>query len=222
MSDFYPFDINKIAQGPARVMYAPTTVAVPTKLSNLFLQKAPYTAATGWLDAGATTGPTVIGRSFATGGLNIQQTTSTILDEITDVSRTVTIPIGQLDSSLLAIMEQSGGVTTVASGTGVDLGQTKVPFGSIIDLGTYRVAVVWRFKKSQGIVVEPTTLLERGRIAAWVGYTAKLTADNVQVSIGENEIVGGSLAFKLEDESTVTAEGTEQGFWIYETAAGTL
>lgn len=222
MSDFFPFDINKIAQGPARVMYAPTTVAVPTKLSSLFLQKAPYTAATDWLNAGATTGPTVIGRTFATTGLNIQQTSSTILDEISDVGRTVTIPIGQLDSALLSVMEQSGSVTTVASASGVDLGQTVVKFGSIVDLGTYRVAVVYRFKKSQGIVVEPTTLLERGRIAAWVGYVAKLTADNVQVSVGENEIVGGSLAFKLEDDPTVTAEGTEQGFWIYETAAGTL
>lgn len=222
MPDQFPYDINKIATGPARVMYAPTTVAVPTKLSNLFLQKAPYTAATGWLNAGATTGPTVIGRTFATAGLNIQQSTSTILDEITDVSRTVTIPIGQLDSALLAVMEQSGGVTTVAAGTGIDSGQTKVPFGTITDLGTYRVAVIYQFKKSQGIVIEPTTLAERGRFAAWVGYFAKLTADNVQVSVGENEIVGGSLAFKLEDESTVTAAGTEQGFWIYETAAGTL
>lgn len=222
MSNFFPYDVSKIAQGPARVMYAPTTVAVPTKLSSLFLQKAPYTPATGWLDFGATTGPTVIGRTIATAGLNIQQDSSPILEEVSEVTRTVTIPIGQLDSAVLAIFEQSGGVTTVASGTGVDLGQTKVPFGSINDLGTYRVAVVYRFKKSQGIVIEPTTLLERGRIAAWVGYYGKLTADNVQVSVGENEIVGGSLAFKMESDPTVTAEGTEQGFWIYETAAGTL
>lgn len=222
MSDFFPFNIDNIALGPGRAIYAPITVAVPTKLSNLCLQKAPYTLATGWLDAGATTGPAVVGRSFATSGINIEQTTSTILDEITDVARTVTIPVGELTSDIQAILEQSGGVTTVAASTGVDLGQTKTPFGSIVDLGVYRVAIIYRFKKSQGVVVEPTTLLERGRIAAWVGYSAKLTADNVQISIGENAIVGGSLAFKLEDESTVTAEGTEQGFWIYETAAGTL
>ena len=222
MSDFFPYSLNDIALGPARLLYAPSTVAVPTKLSNLFLQKAPYTPATGWLDGGATTGPSVIGRSFSTSGINIEQTSSTILDEITDVARTATIPVGELTSDILAILEQSGGVTTVAAGTGVDLGQTKVPFGSIVDLGVYRIALVYRFKKSQGAVVEPTTLLQRGRIAAWVGYSAKLTADNVQISIGENAIVGGSLAFKLEDESTVTAEGTEQGFWIYETAGGTL
>lgn len=222
MSDYFPYDINSIAQGPARVVFAPTSVAVPTKLSSVFLQKAPYTLATGWFDAGATTGPTVIGRSFATAGLSIEQDSTTILDEISDVSRTVTIPIGELTSDMLDIMEQSGGVTTVAAGTGVDLGQTKVPFGTIVDLGTYRVAVIYRFRKSQGIVVEPTTLLERGRNAMYVGYVAKLTADNVQMSIGKNAIVGGSLAFKLESDPTVTAEGTEQGFWVYETAAGTL
>ena len=222
MSDFFPYDINKIAQGPARVLYTPTTTTLPTKLSMLFLQKAPYTVATNWLNAGATTGPTVVGRNFTTAGLNIQQDTSPILEEISEVTRTVTIPIAQLDSAMLDILEESGGVTTVAAGAGVDAPQTKVPFGSIVDLGTYRVAVVWRFKKSQGIVVEPTTLLERGRIAAWVGYNMKLTADNVQVSIGENEIVGGSLAFKAESDAAVTAEGTEQGFWIYETAGATL
>lgn len=222
MSDFFPYNINDIAQGPARVVFAPTSVAVPTKLSSVFLQKAPYTLATNWFDAGATTGPTVIGRSFATSGLSIEQDSTTILDEISDVSRTVTIPIGELTSDMLDIMEQSGGVTTVASSTGVDLGQTKVPFGTIVDLGTYRVAVIYRFRKSQGIVIEPTTLLERGRNAMYVGYVAKLTADNVQMSIGKNQIVGGSLAFKLESDPTVTAEGTEQGFWVYETAAGTL
>ncbi len=203
-------------------MYAPTSVAVPVFLSDIFLQKAPYTAAAGWLDFGATTGPTVISRNITSAGLNIQQSTSNILEEITDTARTMAVPVGELRHPIQALMEESSGTTDAAASAGVRMAAKKTPFGSIFDLSTYRLAVIYRLKKSQGTVIEPTTLAERGRIAAWVGYNATLTSDNTQISIGEGEIVGGTLTFKLDSESTVTAEGSEQGFWIYETAGGTL
>lgn len=220
MSDFFPFSLNDIAAGPARVMYAPTTVAVPVKLSDIFDNESPYTPTTGWLDFGATSGPTQISRNITSDGFNIQQSTSTILEEITDTSRTVTIPVAELTAEVQEILEESSGIVSVAATAGTNIAQRKTPFGSIFDLSTYRIAVVYRFKKSQGTVVEAGTT--RGRAAAWVGYRATLTADNTQISIGEGELVGGTLTFKLDADPTVTAEGSEQGFWIYETAGGTI
>lgn len=219
---FLRYDEANLIGAGARVLYAPTTVAVPTTPKDIFDNTDPYDPKTGWVDIGATTAGPQISRNLTTAGFTIQQSTSTILEEPTELTRTLTVPIAEFRDDLLEMAEEanSSNITAAAKlGTG-----TKVPFGNIFSLSEFRLAVAIRKSKKQGVVTEGSGAnpVTRGAFVVWVAYRASLVGDNLQTTLARGEVSSIPVQFKLSADPTQTTEGAEMGFWAIEDAPQTV
>jgi hypothetical protein len=204
----FPYDVNELLGGRARILIAPTSVAVPTSLSSIVSTTSPYAASTGWEDIGATAGPAQYSRNLTVAGYDIQQSTSAVLEEPQEVTRTISFPAAEVRSDILALFE---GTDSVTSATGADV----VKFGTIVELTSHRIAIVGIRKKVQGT---PTADATRGRLVALVGYNVTISADNAQGSFGEGEMMTMPLSFTFHSDATINTTGEEMGAWFLENA----
>lgn len=221
---FFPFDANNLAAGPGRFLYALGSVTIPTKVTDIIDSETPYAPKTGWVDGGGTVDAPSLARNLTVQGFQYQQSTGNVVERPTDIERSVTVPFGELTPETLEIIEQTTQAVTAAGAAASSLGSgVKVPFGTIHDLGFYRVALIWRFQESQGVVTEsgagtPT----RGRIAMWVGHKAAITGDSVSMAVDEGAAWQAPVTFRLYPDSSITTEGSEYGFWWLEDGTQTL
>src|SRR4051794_35345320 len=111
----FPYDIDNLLGGAVRVLYAPTTAALPADISDVIDMTTPYAPVTPWKDFGATKESFTYTRGFDTEGLEIQQVPGAILEDITDLSRTITVSVAELRDELLQIMEQGTIAADVAA-----------------------------------------------------------------------------------------------------------
>lgn len=213
----FPYDVNEIADGPIRCMYAPITEPLPNDLGDLVDQTDPYDPAGGFVDFGATGGPMQVARNITSAAYNIQQTTTAVLERITEVTRAATVNVAELRPDIVAMIEE-GLAADVAAAAGLSA-HSKVTFGNIEDLTQYRMAFLGRRSKSQGVVVEPGGV-ERGRLFAYVAYRVQLQAENLQLGFAEGDMANADVTFKLYPEPGQAA-GAEHGVWLFEDA-GTL
>lgn len=211
---FLKYDEDNLIGAGARVLYAPFSTTIPTYPSDIFDGTSPYAAVTGWQDFGATSAAPQISRNLTTAGFNIQQSTSVLLEEPTEIVRTLTVPIAEFAPAILAVLEESS-VSTFASAAGRAAG-SKVPFGNIFSLSSFRLALAVQKSKQQSIVTEGGTL-ERGPFVTWVAYKASLVGNDIQTSIARGELASFNVQFKLYPDPTQTTEGEEMGFWAVET-----
>lgn len=221
VAGFFPYDISNQITGPVRVVYAPTSVSVPADPKSIFLQESPYTLQTGWLEFGSTDAASVISRQVTVQDLHIEQTAPAVQENVTDVARTIQMPLTEVDPANLQLFEQGAAVTTIAAaGTGATAqNQIKgVPFGSLTSLTKYRVALIAMRDPAAGVVTEPSAT--RGRALTYCGFQCGLSADNAQASFGRNGLVSLQLTLKLFPESTKPA-GEEFGIW-WDEQSGTL
>ncbi len=221
MSDFLPYDIDQLTGAAARVLLAPIGTTLPAKPADIYDQTAPYAPAGGtgaaWFNVGATSGPLQVGRNMALAGFNIEQSQTVLLEEPTEITYTVQVPIAELSPTMLQIINDSASPTGVAGTTGSGTG-TKTPFGNVFDLTHYRIAFVVRKSKTQGEVIEGAGGKHRGRFVTYVGYDCSLTAENVQTNFGKGQLASATVTFKLYPDSGVTTEGEEHGFFFHEDA----
>jgi hypothetical protein len=216
----FPYDVNELADGPVRCLYAPIDTALPADLGDIIDQKDPYDPATGFVDFGATAGPFTVGRNLTTTAYNIQQTTSAVRERITEVVRTVTVVVAELRPDIVKMLEE-GTVSDVAGSSGVGA-HSKVGFGNIEDLTQYRMAFIGRRGKDQGIVKEAAGAgaKERGRLFGYIAYRAQLQADSLSIGFAEGDLSSATVTFRLYPE-TGQPDGQEHGYWTFEDA-GTL
>lgn len=216
----FPYDLTKLLGGKHRWVYAPLSVAVPDDITDIIDVVYPYAPKTGWLDGGATGGPFTYARSITKSGYNIVQSTPTVLEEVSDVSRSFAVAQAEFTPAIMTIFEDSTGIDTIA-GAALKSAQKRVPFGNIASLTPYRVAILAMRKKAQGLVTEPGGRT-RGGWVGWVGYRVELSADNSQISFGEADMATAPLGFTCFPEPTITAEGEEHGFYIEEDLGQTI
>lgn len=219
MSTLFPYDTTKLLTGRHRVLYAPTTVAVPTRISDIIGEVSPYTPATGWLDVGATGAAADYAMAITKSSLNIQQTSEDVKEQVQTVSRTFAFTVAEQSPLIKALIEQSPGVVTLAAATGKSA-EKGIPFGSISDLTRYRVAILTMFSKNDRPVVEPGGLT-RGGWNGVVAYQCELDAQTYTTSYGEAELVQTAVTVKMFSEPTITVEGKEYGTHLEE-QAGTI
>lgn len=213
---FLRYDADNVITKGARVLLAPITETLPDEQTDIYDDTAPYDPNGTWFDAGATSAAPVISRSLTVSEPTIQQSDNPIRREPTQVIRKLTVPFAEISQQVMEILEQSGLTEDNAT-------RTKVHHGSIPDLAGYRLALAVRKSKSQGLVTEDgATNVLRGADLIWVGYRATISADDVQLSFGRGEIAGGSIGFDLTPEPSITVEGTETGFWLFEKAPRTI
>ena len=216
----FPYDINELADGPVRCMYAPISQTLPVDLADIIAVTDDYDPVTGWVDFGATAGPFTVGRNITTASYNIQNTTTAVLERVTEVVRSVTVAVAELRPDVVAMLEE-GVATDVAAASGLN-GYGKVEFGNIEDLTQYRMAFLGRRAKAQGIVKEGAAAdaIERGRLWAYVADRVQLQADNLQLGFAEGDLASANVTFRLQPEPGQAA-GKEHGYWIFEDA-GTI
>ena len=216
----FPYDLNELLGGRARILVTDDlTEPVPAGIGDILAMVSPYGALTGWTDIGATGGAAQYGRNLTVGGYNIQQTNGTVLEEPTDLTRSITFPAAEIRPDIIQMLEEGAASSTVAAAANKGA-QDKQPFGTIIELTSRRIALVGQRKKAQGIVTEPGGAT-RGRLVALVGYHATISADNAQLSLAEGDMAQVPLSFTLHPESTITTDGAEYGAWFFEDA-GTI
>jgi|tagenome__1003787_1003787.scaffolds.fasta_scaffold20700672_3 hypothetical protein len=215
----FPYDIDNLLGGAVRVLYAPTTVAAPTNIFDVIGMVSPYAPKTGWVDFGATKESFTYTRGFDTEGFEIQQVPGAILEDITDLSRTIAVSVAELRPELLQIIEQGSTPTTSAAATGKGA-QSIIKYGSFNSVSQYRIAWVSRRHQGSGLVTEPGATITRGRFFMGVGYRCQITADEIEYEGAKGELTGLGLSFKLFPEPG-GVYGEEYGFWASE-ASGTI
>jgi hypothetical protein len=195
------------------VLYAPVSAPLPDSIQDVLATATPYAAVSPWTDFGATKESFTYTRSFDTEGLEIQQVPGAILEDITDLSRTITVSVAELRPELLAIIEQ-GTVAADAASTATSGAQDIVKFGAFNSVTQYRVAWVSRRHQGSG-TVEETEGNTRGRFFMGVGYRCQITADEIEYEGAKGELTGLSLSFKLFPEPGQVF-GQEYGMWASE------
>lgn len=215
----FPYNVDNLLGGAVRILYAPTTVAIPDSIDDVIAMVSPYAPKTGWIDFGATKEAFSYSRSFDTAGYEIQQVPGAILEDITDLTRQVSVSVAELTPETLAIIEQGTIATDVAAAAGIGA-QDVVKFGSFLSVDQYRIAFISRRHKGSGLVTEPDGTTTRGRFVMGVGYRCQMTADEVSLEGTKGELSAAALTFKFFPESGQTY-GQEFGAWFME-AAGTI
>lgn len=211
---FLEFDQANLIQSGARILIAPITATLPTTPKDIFDVTSPYAPKTNWTDIGATAAPSEIHRNLTTAGVSIEQSTSTLLEEPTDITRTLVIKAAEWRSDILAIAEEST-ASAVAAATKLGSG-SKVPFGNIFSLSSYRLCLAGRRSKKSGIVTEGSggSPVTRGGLVVWAGFRASIVGEDLSSVFGKGQLTDIPLTFKLTPDPASTTEGQEFG-WHY-------
>jgi hypothetical protein len=209
----FPYDIDNLLGGAVRVLYAPVSATLPADISDVIDMTTPYAPVTPWIDFGATKESFTYTRGFDTEGFEIQQVPGAILEDITDMSRTLTVSVAELRPSLLTMIEQGVQSADVAAAGGAGA-QKIVRFGAFNSVSQYRIAWVSRRHQGSGTVEEADNVF-RGRFFMGVGFRCQITADEIEFEGAKGELTGLGLTFKLFPEPGQTY-GQEYGLWAAE------
>src|SRR3982750_708625 len=93
----FPYDITNLLSGAVSVLYGTpgdgtgATVDLPADISDVVDMTAPYAPKPGWTYLGATREAFSYSRGFDTEGLEIQQSETAILEEVTGITRSITV-----------------------------------------------------------------------------------------------------------------------------------
>lgn len=222
----FPYDVNNLLGGSVRVLLQDFDDATPAPDNpvDIFGQRSPYAAKTDWTDIGATKEAFQYGRSIDVGGYQIQQVQGNIIEEITNVARTVQVSVAEISPEGLAIIEQQPDIDDVAAVNAAAAAGSSawkaLGFGTISDLRRYRVAFVARRSQASGLVHEGVGDAGRGRFVVGVGYNVAVSADNVQLGLAKGELAAATLTFAFFPDPD-GVEGKEYGTWFFE-EAGTI
>lgn len=221
MDPKFPYDVLKLATGPIRVAYAPDdgSVAIPTAPQDVFEPDGdPYNLAAGWKDFGAAVNPPSYSRSNTQNDLSLQNDTTPVDTEITNVARAFGFNVAHIDADEQALLEHSPGIETVAAEAGA-VASKAVPFGSFTELDRYRVAFIGFRKKKAGIVTESGGD-QRGRAFVIVLYSAAIAGDAQNMSFDRANFASTDVTFNGYPDDSAPA-GEDHGTWLYEDA-GTI
>jgi hypothetical protein len=117
-----PYDKAGAHSGPARVLWAPTTVAVPSDINDIVPMVADvngeYGAKTGWVDFGLSADAPSYTHDKDTDGLSYQQAASDLFQVVSDISRSFTAQVAELDKDNMKIMENANRIVAVTAAAG--------------------------------------------------------------------------------------------------------
>ena len=214
-----PYNIDHLLGGAARILVSDDDTALPalpTALEDVIDNIFPYAPVTGYVDFGATKEGASYSREISSEGYEIQQATGNVLEEITEVARTLTVSIAEFRKEHFKIMEESAAVETVAE-SATSAPQDIVKFGGITDLTHRRMVAVGMRSKQSGVVKESATR-SRGRFLALVLYDVALAAESTEVPLEKGSLAEMPIAFKSFPVGGEEA-GQEHGFWLDEGAS---
>jgi hypothetical protein len=213
-----PYDLSKLLAGPCRALWADvTTSLIPANLSEIFaVEKVDaYAPAADYTDFGALVEGAAYNRSIETSGYEIENTTGTVAETVTDVVRSVSLNRGELTAETLQEFEQAPEIDAVA-GSSTRRPERHVKFGSIESLGRKRIVFVARRPVGVGADVIEQDGHVRGAFVAGVLYNAGVLGDSGAISVAKGQLTSAPMGFKAFPEGG-QPQGQEVGLWIEET-----
>jgi hypothetical protein len=214
-----PYDLANLLKGPCRVLYAPISQAIPTKLKDIFAVEGEYKAAGSFKEFGATAGGGSYNRQFATSGNKIDQATGDVDQEVSDVVRSISAPFNEVTPELLQMMEGATSVGSVAAAAGYSA-EKQVKTGTVESLTPYRIVIVGRRSVGQGADVVQKDGTTRGALVAYCMYRGKIVGDNTALQFARGQLASAPLGFQAYPEPGQKV-GEEHGIWMIE-QAGTI
>lgn len=212
----FPYDIDNLLAGAVRIVYAPITQALPASMDDVFDPVAPYALKTGWKELGATRESFTYTRGFDTAGLEIQQSTAALFEEITAITRTIELSIAELTADTLKMIEGSqAAITTIAAATGSSA-QKSIAFGAFSTLDRYRFAFISRRNKASGLVTEGAAGPTRGRFVMGVAYAAQMAADDSAIEQAKGALTAAGITYTLFPDDGVVSADANYGAWFFE------
>lgn len=208
-----PYDINNLVAGAVRVLYAPTSEPVPVDIADIIAMTDPYAPVGSWVDFGASTETQTYSRSIESEGLEIQQESGAIIEDITDVGRTFAFDVAEIEENNLKVLEEAPSIETIAAVAGASA-QKGVAVGGFTELTQYRVAFIGIRKKQSGTVTEPGGAT-RGRMVAVALYRCQLSAEESSIEFGKGNLASAGVNFTSFPESG-QPEDQDVGKWLFE------
>jgi hypothetical protein len=213
-----PYDLSKLLAGPCRALWANVTgTAIPANLAEIFaVEKTDnYAPTADYTDFGALVEGAAYNRSIETSGYEIENTTGTVAETVTDVVRSVSLNRGELTAETLQEFEQAPEITPVA-GSSTRRPERQVKFGSIESLGRKRIVFVARRPVGVGADVIEQDGTVRGAFVAAVLYNAGVLGDSAAINVAKGQLSSAAMGFKAFPEGG-QPQGQEVGFWTEET-----
>lgn len=218
-----PWDQEGALVGPARVVWAPLSVAVPESAWDVVAPVAvsgEYPLATGWVDFGLAVNGPLYDHSRTVVGLGYQQPAQDLFQQVEKVVRKFTVDMAQFTPSNIALIENTQDTpATVASSTGKSSGK-KLRFGLYSSLAAYRVCMISYRPEGVQPVTEPGGLT-RPPAAVLVLPRVQLGANNSQMQFDRGKGVNAPIEFEVFPETTLPAS-FEHGFWWLEDGGVTI
>jgi hypothetical protein len=222
----FPYDPDHALGGRARILFGVPgdgsggTVAVPTNFYGV-VNPLSLLKVGSWFELGLTTDATNFAHARDGEGLEYQQT-GELFQEITSISRTLTVPIGAINSQTLAMVENTGLTSTVAArataaGVEAQPAYDLVKFGSYATLKSYRFAFVAYRPSGTSPVIAPAGVTfpggsnQRPAMVATVLPLAALALEETEEEYESGSPVGMEAQFRTVPVPGLPA-GAEHGF----------
>lgn len=221
-----PYDAVGALAGPARVLFASLAeVATPpvdlwTIVPPVADAQGQYPALTGWHDLGLAADAPTYTHAKDTAGLEYQQPKGELFQQISDISRSFTAQVAQIDAQNMQIIENTSSLSAIASAAGKSA-QTKVAFGTYQSLKTYRICLVSFRPDGSAVVTEPApSNAVRPPAVGLILPTCTLAAESSELNFDKGAPVNCAVTFTAIQTPGLPA-GQEHGYWIFE-GAGTI
>lgn len=216
-----PFDASGALAGPARTVFAdPADVAAsPVDLWQIITPVAnvtgEYPVKTGWKDFGLAADAPTYTHSKETEGLEYQQSRGVLFEQISNIARSFTAQVAQIDPDNMVIVENAQAVETIAGATGVSA-QKKVSFGIYEEFKTLRIALISYRPSGTPMVTEPApSNRKRPAAVALILPLCVLAAEDSEFQFDAGNPVNAPITFTVLRDATQAA-GKEHGYWIFE------
>lgn len=218
-----PYDQANALAGPARTVWAELSVTAPEDLYDIIPgvadEDGEYPVLTGWNDFGLAADAPTYSHGKDTTGLEYQQPTGVLFEQITDITRTFTAQVAEISAEAMAIVENTPqtDIEPIAAAPG-QAPQKKVPFGLYSQLIGYRIGMISYRPDGAGSVTEPVTGLIRPCAVALVLPICRLSTDESSLDFERGTPTNAAVTFRAFKDTAQPA-GAEHGYWVIEQPA---
>lgn len=211
-----PFDQNQALTGPARVVYGSDVTVVGSDLWSIVAAKntaGEYPLAVGWKDLGLAADAPSYTHSKETTGIEYQQPTSALFEQISNITRTFTAQVAEISPENVVIIENTQAPVETIVAAANKSAQKKVSFGLYDEFITRPIALI-SFRPGAASVIEPDGK-RRPPAVALVLPVCRLSAEDSELSFERGTPVNAAVTFTVFRDPTQPA-GEEHGYWIFE------
>lgn len=234
---FFKYDLTKLIGSGARCLYAPSSWTLPVAsgapsitIGDIIDVVGPtYAPKTDWVDFGAAREGqgAQYERSITTEDWNLEQATGAVATDVTDVPRTITVPMAEISTAGVTILENAPSSRSIAAapaaGVAGESAQTAVDFGSFENIDRYRIALLGQRRKGIGYDVTEAGngSAIRGAFVAVVLFSASISANATQYELQKGQLANVAVEFEAFPDSTITDSTRDRGTWLFE-SSGTI